>query len=203
MSFHKLDADRFNGLIDRLRQAGFADDDIAWSESVSEPDTAEAFAFETVSVICYAGLRHSVAAGLYCRVVEALRADEGAASVVEDPIKASAIDHVWMNRHSLLTAYQASKNKVEFCGNLPSINDISKFHLAKCLGADVAKPDAHLTKLAKGHGETVQAMCDRLAGQSGLRSTTVDLLLWRACSEQILDPHTGVIHLPQEVRHEA
>lgn len=100
MSFHKLDAERFNGLIDRLRQAGFADDDIAWSESVSEPDTAEAFAFETVSVICYAGLRH-------------------------------------------------------------------------------------------------------LAGQSGLRSTTVDLLLWRACSEQILDPHTGVINLPQEMRHEA
>ena len=203
MSFEKMDAPRFDQLISCLRHAGFADDDIAWSEGVTEPTTPESFAFEIVSVICYAGLRHSVAAGVYCRVVEALREGVGAEAVLDDTVKAVSINTVWTDRETLFEGYLVATNKVEFCSRLPSINDISKFHLAKNLGADVAKPDAHLTRLAKGHDESVQALCDRLAAGSGLRSATVDLLLWRACAEQILDPQTGAICAQREHRHEA
>ena len=63
----------------------------------------------------------------------------------------------------------------------------TKYHLAKDLGVDVAKPDVHLARLATRDRTTVARICARLARQTGYRMATIDTILWRACATGILD----------------
>jgi hypothetical protein len=74
---------------------------------------------------------------------------------------------------------------------MPWIGPTTKYHLAKNFGVDVAKPDVHLQRLADLEGVTAQALCERLAETSPYHTRTVDLLLWRACVEGIVDSRTG------------
>ena len=66
---------------------------------------------------------------------------------------------------------------------LPWIGPITKYHLARNLGIDVAKPDRHLVRLAKrfGYNEStgVQQMCEELAERTRDRIGVVDVVLWR------------------------
>ena len=66
-------------------------------------------------------------------------------------------------------------------------------HLAKNCGLNLAKPDRHLEKLAARAGVTTQALCDRLAAETGYRAATIDTILWRACATGALNPDTGAI----------
>jgi len=93
----------------------------------------------------------------------------------------------------LLGRYLVAADKVEFCASLPWIGNITKYHLAKNFGADVAKPDVHLQRLADREGTTAQALCERLAKATGYRAATVDVLLWRACANGIINSRTGEI----------
>ncbi len=78
---------------------------------------------------------------------------------------------------------QHSPCKIIYLGSLPFIGDITKYHLARNLGIDVAKPDRHLTRLAKiFHYDDVQEMCKYLSDKTGDRIGTVDVVLWRYCT---------------------
>lgn len=55
---------------------------------------------------------------------------------------------------------------IEFCETLPRVGGITKYHLAKNLGVDVAKPDVWLERVAAKSGETVHELCGRLSKQS-------------------------------------
>ncbi|WCT74545.1 hypothetical protein PQ455_04755 [Sphingomonas naphthae] len=101
--------------------------------------------------------------------------------------KAAAIDEIWDNRHDLHAAYLADPDKLTFCAELPFIGEITRYHLAKDLGLDVAKPDIHLARLARAEGVTAQELCLRHAHEAGCRVSTVDTILWRACAEGIRD----------------
>lgn len=71
--------------------------------------------------------------------------------------------------------------RVEFLDTLPMIGDVTKYHLARNLGMDVAKPDVHLVRLMKRFQfDDVQEMCKYVADISGDRIGTVDVTLWRA-----------------------
>ena len=188
---NRIDDARFAALVTLLDARGFAKDDIAWSESVGEPATAEDFAHEAIFVICNSGMRNKVAARIYREVMSALNAGLSATTAFGHPGKSAAIDTIWTDRAALYQSYLAASDKVEFCAGLPFIGPITKFHLAKNFGADVAKPDVHLTRLASAHGESVQGLCERLGRGAGLRAATVDLLLWRASAEGLLDARTG------------
>lgn len=62
----------------------------------------------------------------------------------------------------------------------PYIGPITKFHLAKNLGVDVAKPDRHLVRLSHAAGFTDPAqLCATVARATGDRVATVDLVFWR------------------------
>jgi hypothetical protein len=70
--------------------------------------------------------------------------------------------------------------RVEYLDTLPMIGNITKYHLARNLGMDVAKPDRHLVRLMKGFQfDDVQAMCKYVADITGDRIGTVDVVLWR------------------------
>jgi hypothetical protein len=63
---------------------------------------------------------------------------------------------------------------------LPYIGAVTSFHLAKNLGADVAKPDRHLVRLANRFGYSdVSTMCKDISIAVGDRISVADLVLWR------------------------
>jgi hypothetical protein len=170
-----------------------AEDDIAWAEGCAPPKNANDFAAEAVFVICNSGMKNTVAAGIFCRVCAALCDGKPVFEVFKHPGKAQAIETIWRDRERLLAEYRAADNKLAALEALPWIGDITKFHLAKNFGIDVAKPDVHLQRLADRAGCTVQAMCEAIAAATGLRVASVDTVLWRACANGVIDSVTGEI----------
>lgn len=189
-----LTAQDFARVVSALHDAGVAQADIDWSESAGHPKDAENFALEAIFVICNSGMKNTVAQRIYDRIVDAIGGGTGSAhDVFGHRGKASAIDTIWARQDRLFAEYMAADDKVEFCATLPWIGQITKYHLAKNFGAQVAKPDVHLQRMADREGCTAQQLCERLAMESGYRIATVDLLLWRACATGVINSRTGAI----------
>lgn len=73
--------------------------------------------------------------------------------------------------------------RVEYLDTLPMIGEITKYHLARNLGMDVAKPDVHLVRLMKRFEfKDVQEMCRYIYERTGDRIGVVDVVLWRWCN---------------------
>lgn len=191
-----ISAAEFGRIEDALLRAGYASDDIAWSESCGPPANADEFASEAIYVICNSGMKNTVARMIFDRIMPHVRAGWSAAEGFGHKGKVAGIDWIWRERAFLFTEFMLAEDKVEFCATLPWIGGITKYHLAKNFGAQVAKPDVHLQRLADREGVTCQALCERLADVSGYKVATVDLLLWRACAVGILDSRTGRINAP-------
>lgn len=175
----------------RARLGELAEDDIYWAERLAAPKCADDFASEAIFVICNSGMKNTVARGIFERCMVSLRCGWPVRDVFGHPGKAAAIERIWREREALLRDYLAAPDKLEFCSSLPWVGDITKYHLAKNLGADVAKPDVHLQRLADREQTTAQALCERLARELGLRVATVDTVLWRACALGVLNSRTG------------
>lgn len=172
--------------IDRaVREAGYAVA-IEWSENIEPPATAVQFAAEIIYVILNSGFANRVATPIFARCMLALKEGKSAVTVFGHPGKSKAIDEVWRSRASLFRKLKMTDNLIEFCATLPWIGPTTKYHLAKNLGADVAKPDVHLKRLADPEGMTAQELCERLANETGYRAATIDLILWRACADGII-----------------
>lgn len=165
--------------------------DISWAADLQLPATSEAMAREIIFVICNSGMRHTVAQQIYTRCMTQLELGRRVELVFGHKGKAGAIEYAWGERETLFAELQASTDLVEFCGELPWIGPITKYHLAKNFGAQVAKPDVHLQRLADLEGATAQDLCERLARRTGYNVATVDTLLWRACATGVLSSHTG------------
>lgn len=171
-----------------------AEADIAWAEAIQSPKDADSFALEVVFVICNSGMKNTVARTIFERCVCALRTAQPIFDVFKHPGKSAAIETVWRDRVQLLAEYRAVHgvaNKLAFLQALPWIGEITKYHIAKNFGADVAKPDVHLQRLADREACTVQALCERIAREVGLRVASVDTVLWRACANGVINSRSG------------
>jgi hypothetical protein len=168
-----------------------AQEDIEWSENIKPPTDDIEFASGVIYVICNSGMRYKVAAPIHERVMAAVRSGLSAATAFGHPGKVAAIDDIWNRRLALFEAYRAADDKLQFFGSLPWIGEITKYHLGRDFGAQVAKPDVHLQRLADREGITAQALCERLSTETGYKIATVDVLLWRACEHGLLDSRTG------------
>lgn len=170
-----------------------AADDIEWAEALDIPANPEVFALETVFVICNSGMKNTVAQGIFMKCEAALLAGKPVIDVFKHAGKVGAIENIWANRERLLKEFLAAPDRMAFLESLPWIGGITKYHLAKNFGVDVAKPDVHLQRLADREACTAQDLCERLAAETGWRVATVDTLLWRACANGVMDSRTGVI----------
>ena len=182
-------ADDIHALVKRLGAIGV--DDIEWSENVKAPAGPDDLALEAIFVICNSGMKHTVACGIYRRVRSALLDDRPVAEVFRHPGKAAAIEGIWRHRQRHFAEFEAAEDKLAWCAGLPWIGQITKYHLAKNFGVDVAKPDVHIGRLARLEGVTAQTLCERLAAETGYRVATVDVILWRACATGLLDSRAG------------
>jgi len=181
----------FHGLLNMLDRLGVAQADIDWAESREIPTTATVFASETIFVICNSGMKNTVARRIYDRIIPALQAGLSSSSVFGHKGKTAAIDRIWNERERFYAEYLGAADKVAYCETIPFIGAITKFHLAKNFGAQVAKPDVHLKRLADREQCTSQELCERLSRETGYKVSTVDTLLWRACALGVLNSRTG------------
>jgi hypothetical protein len=176
----------FREMEEAVIAAGYAEH-IARSEQLTAPASAYQFATEAIYVIVNSGMRNSVARPIFERCIVALEATDSCKAVFGHPGKASGIDAIWAERGQLYADYLAAEDKVSFLATLAWIGPITKFHLAKNFGCNFAKPDVHLNRLAEAEGTTAQELCERLAEESGYRAATIDLILWRACADKIIN----------------
>lgn len=169
-------------------------DDIEWAENLAPPTNADAFAREVIFVICNSGMKNTVARGIYDRVMLAIDTGRSARTAFGHPGKSAAIDDVWRAREILLIGFQVRRTdgeRLAYLGTIPWIGGITKYHLAKNFGMQVAKPDVHLQRLADTFETTPQELCEELARHTGYKVATVDTLLWRAAAIGALDTRTG------------
>jgi hypothetical protein len=187
-----ITGDDFRRIVDKL--GPIAASDIEWAESIQPPTDADEFALETIFVVCNSGMNNVVARGIFNRVRELLRSGKPVSgNILGKSGKAQAIDAIWAQREQLLKSYLDASDKLAFCQTVPWIGGITCYHMAKNFGADVAKPDVHLQRLADREGVTAQALCERLAATTGHRVATIDTVLWRACAVGLIDSKTGAI----------
>lgn len=171
-----------------------AEEDIAWTESLGPPTDPDRFAEEAIYVICNSGMKNTVARKIYGNVCHAIRHGMPVRVAFGHKGKADAIDEIWRKRQSLLDGFLRADDKLAFCASLPWIGEITKYHLAKNFGVDVAKPDVHLQRLADREGVTPQQLCERLAAATGYRAATIDTVLWRACATGIINSRTAELN---------
>lgn len=69
---------------------------------------------------------------------------------------------------------------LEYLETKPFIGKITKYHLARNIGFDVAKPDVHLQRLTNRFKfETANKLCEFISKATGDRIGVVDFVLWR------------------------
>lgn len=104
-------------------------------------------------------------------------------SAIKHPKKRDAIkraENEFLSWFESLKLRETVDEQLEFLELLPMIGPVTKYHLARNLGIDVAKPDRHLLRLAEYFGyDDVQVMCSFLAECFHDRIGVVDVVLWR------------------------
>lgn len=98
--------------------------------------------------------------------------------------KRKAIEQMWHEYPDHFVRLQRHRtvlsDVLKILDELPWIGPITKYHLAKNLGFQVAKPDRHLVRIAKHFGyRDVQVMCAEIGNSTGDSIPVVDLILWR------------------------
>lgn len=194
ISLQVITIETYQEIVDTLHGMGYGGD-ITWSENVKPPDNPDAFAEIVIWVLCCSGMKFAVARLIEGRVLKAIEKGQRISEVFGHDGKAAAMQNLWDNRQRWFKKYQEAEDKLAFFATLPWIGEITKFHVAKNFGLDVAKPDVHLKRLADREGVTSQELCERLAKLSGHKVRTVDLVLWRACATGVVNSVTGEIRL--------
>ncbi len=184
----------------KVIEAGY-EEDIAWAEGLErvEPD-AEYVVREAAWVIVNSGFRFQVARKLWPRISQAFcnwelaRIDEScvieALGVLNHVGKMNAIWTIAkLVREEGIEQILADAREPKKLKRLPFIGPTTCWHLAKVLGADVIKPDVHLTRAAKAAGfDKAIGLCEairELTGSPSERLTVIDSVLWRYGEQQV------------------
>jgi len=155
-------------------------EDIEWADNLKPCLSALDFWISYGYVICNSGMKQQIAEVIWRKIVDRIKVGGCAIDVFGHKPKARAIDMMFLSRESAFEAYEESVHKLDFLEGLDWIGPITKYHLAKNLGHDCAKPDRHLVRIAGEEG--THEMCKRLSDITGDRIATVDVVIWRAAN---------------------
>jgi len=104
-------------------------------------------------------------------------------SMIRHPGKRKAIHNAYFRYEGWFETLKEKKSieeQLEFLETLDFIGLVTKFHLARNIGLDVAKPDRHLVRIAEHFDmPSVREMCEFISGKTGDRVGVVDVILWR------------------------
>jgi hypothetical protein len=177
--------------------AGFGEE-IIWQEGLSSaPLTERRFLQEAAWVILSSGMRETVIRKRFSLISECFfrwesahridrsadRCFRSALCCFNHPAKIRAIIEVahkiCVDGFGHLEA-ELKADPIRAVRQFPFIGPITSCHLAKNIGAQVAKPDRHLQRIAQFCGyDDVQTFCKEIAGFIGDPVPVVDVVLWR------------------------
>jgi len=153
--------------------------EIDWVEKRKlEDQTADDFGRQFMYVILNSGMNNKIAEGIYVKAMKHGMMAIGHPGKRAAIIKGLEMKEQWFNE---LKSKKTLNEQLTFLESLPWIGPITKYHLARNLGIDVAKPDRHMVKVAHHFNfPNVQKLCEAVSLKTDERIGTVDVVLWRA-----------------------
>ena len=135
------------------------------------------FLYAYVYVVLNAGMKNQVAEKIYEKYIHK------GLNAIGHPGKKDAVEELENNFKTWyfkLKEIDSIQDKLDYLQTLPWIGKITKYHLARNLGIDVAKPDRHLVRLANHFNyDDPQSLCEYISTKTGDRVGVVDVVLWR------------------------
>jgi len=176
----------YQDIKDKVLKAGFTDE-IKWASEIKLCNDSTDFAFEAIWVICNSGMKYKIASQIYESILTAISSNTPIETVFNHKGKVKAIKYILEFRRTIFQTFLEAEDKISYLETLPYIGKITKYHLARNLGLDVCKPDRHLERIATSFSTTPAQLCEKLSRETGDRIGVVDIVLWRASIEGIID----------------
>lgn len=154
--------------------------EIQWYEEIIPLENLTSFSFfrEYTFVVISSGMKNQVAEKIFKNFWGygiTFNFD-----AIKHPLKHKAIKKVYNRLRFYFTHLLESKDKLKFLQSLPHIGDITKYHLAKNLGLNYAKPDRHLVRIANYFEyNDVQKFCQKISDLTNDKIGVVDVVFWR------------------------
>jgi hypothetical protein len=192
-------------------EGGFAHE-IAW-QAATEPArlTAAVFLREAAWVVLSSGMRESVVRALFGRLAQTLHQFDPTALSADRPTARTAALTVFGHQGKINAILDIATivdrlgedelqevmqgDPQPFLCSLPYVGPVTWRHLAKNLGARVAKPDRHLVRIAQATARpSVDLLCEEISAWLGEPVPVVDVVLWRwsvlnsPCRRKACDP---------------
>jgi hypothetical protein len=147
--------DLYRAARSKLFELGYGDE-WHWSETVPGPENARDFAHDAIWVVCCSGFKEQAARVTERAVRAMLDAGRSAVEVFPTSRKGPAIDRLWADREACFAEFQRFRRAeaspeavIAWIATLPYVGGkILRYHFAKNLGVDCAKPDRWLCRLA-------------------------------------------------------
>ena len=153
--------------------------EIEWCENIPslEEIDKESFFREYAWVVINSGMKNKIAEKIYANFWNSGNLNFGA---IKHALKNKALKQVYNRLDYYFHHLKQSENKLFYLKSLSFIGDITKYHLARNLGLDYAKPDRHLVRIAKFFDyNNVQTFCKDVSELSHDKIGVVDLVFWR------------------------
>jgi hypothetical protein len=189
--------DRYLTAKEAVIQAGYVEE-IDWQDRLHvETLTESDFLREGAWVILNAGMREAVVRRLFDAISEAFEwwrsasaivtssacCITRAASVFNHQLKLKAIQSLALTVHE--RGFEEVRGRVmaegvDYLETLAFIGPVTRYHFAKNIGLDVAKPDRHLVRIARATGfASPHELCEAIGYCTGERVAVIDVVLWR------------------------
>ena len=153
------------------------ENEIMWINNIPNPVNKDLFFKEFSWVVINSGMKNTVAEKIFKKFWNYNSPDF---SAINHPNKNKALKKVYKRLDLYFLHFTKSKNKLMFLKSLPHIGDVTKYHLARNLGLNYAKPDRHLVRiLSLFDYPNVQKFCKKLSILTNDPIGLVDLVLWR------------------------
>lgn len=76
--------------------------------------------------------------------------------------------------------FDLTLNGIDYLVRFPFIGPATKYHLAKNIGINVAKPDRHLVRISRAIGyNSANELCSDISKRISEKTSIVDLVIWR------------------------
>ena len=153
------------------------ENEIKWVSEIPKTFDKTFFYKEYTWVVINSGMSNKVATKIFQRF---WNDDSPNFEAIRHPHKNKSLKEVHSKLDHYFNSFLDSEDKLEYIKSLPHIGDITKYHLARNLGLNYAKPDRHLVRIAGFFGySNVQEFCEKLSLLTLDPIGVVDLVLWR------------------------
>jgi len=153
--------------------------EIEWCKNIPKIEKIDKWYFfrEYVWVVINSGMKSSVAEKIFNRFWNNGDLNFDA---IGHPHKNKSVLEVFNHLDQYLHHLIESENRLEYIESLPHIGKVTKYHLARNLGLDYAKPDRHLVRISSLFNyDNVQNFCEEISNSSGDKIGLIDLIFWR------------------------